>query len=151
MNKKVRDLWAKDLEESGALQGIGYLRTGDPERGDLWWCCLGRLCELHRTETGQGEWRDSGEKTYQGRPIWRYVALCVRETGSQAFLPEQVRAWAGLARRVDDPTLQPETRTRRRQKASEVNDAEVPFTEIAKLVREYEGEPAKKAEEDERD
>lgn len=45
----------EDLQTPGLVQGRGVLRRKLADGSDAW-CCLGRLCEVYRKETGRGTW-----------------------------------------------------------------------------------------------
>jgi len=78
MKKHVKKLWLRWLRDPSHKQAHGMLRDKNS------FCCLGGLCEVFRTETGQtwGKQR-AGHKhaTFFGNPF---------------TLPDEVMAWAGL-------------------------------------------------------
>ena len=88
MNPEIKRLWVDDLRANPDLQGRKRLRTVAAEGNKF--CCLGRLTELYRKETGKGEWVNKGDfssGTYfsaKGDPPEAWV------------LPNAVADWAAL-------------------------------------------------------
>ena len=81
MDTKVKSLWIDDLRANPELQGRGALYSNGL------YCCIGRLCEIYRKETGDGEW--IGRKNSQ--PVFR------TSNGRNSWvLPMSVQVWAGL-------------------------------------------------------
>lgn len=77
MNPEIKALWIADLRANAHLQGHKCLKRDDK------YCCLGRLCELHRLATN-GKWK---ETAHYDPP--KYL-------GQDAMLPIEVIKWAGL-------------------------------------------------------
>lgn len=76
MNEQVKQQWIGDLLDNPNSQGRGLLRSTDTT-----FCCLGRLCHLHP----ENNWRFvPSENEY----VWE---------GENAWIPDKVREWAGLA------------------------------------------------------
>lgn len=93
MNPEVKQLWIEDLRANSQLQGKGCLRSeeyyGDHgEQESYSYCCLGRLCELFKQQTRNGEWLDD--------TIFRVRNEDGSEDASSGFLPYPVQQWAGL-------------------------------------------------------
>ena len=80
MDPVIKQQWLKALRSGEYKQGRRVLRKKTVE-GELKYCCLGVLCELHRKATGAREWDLSIEGySYYGRA---------------AYSPWEVRVWAG--------------------------------------------------------
>jgi hypothetical protein len=86
MDKDIASKWAARLLKRADLQGAGRMFDGEK------FCALGELCELHRQETGDGEWiqPDGGR--------WFYAVTKVdgHPRTSASFPPPRVREWAGM-------------------------------------------------------
>lgn len=77
MKKRVKKMWIKALRSGEFEQAFLGLR--DLESGDVRYCCLGVLCELHRAHSKDPQrWRDDS-----------YAGMC-------GTLPAEVMDWAGL-------------------------------------------------------
>jgi hypothetical protein len=79
MNPEIKRLWVEDLRAHTELQGQGELRYENK------FCCLGRLCEVYREQTGKGVWDG------------------IRFAGSSGTLPKDVADWAEIDDR--DPVV----------------------------------------------
>jgi len=77
MNEEIKAQWLTALRSGEYRQGTGSLSSRD-EDGRPLFCCLGVLCDLHRTATG-GAWESN-----------KYLGEC--ET-----LPFEVAEWAEFA------------------------------------------------------
>jgi hypothetical protein len=134
MNKRIKTSWIKRLLSGKYKQGKGSLRDGDK------FCCLGVLCEIARERKVvkaervgvDGEWRFSGEL---------------------AYLPVEVREWAGagsggdinitldkrdaqrLKKRIDPKGINP--KGREYTSLAQLNDAGASFKTIARLIGKY--------------
>ncbi len=92
MNADIKAKWLEALRSGEYQQGRRQLRKGDT------YCCLGVLCDLHRKETGEGEW---GGVVFDSNP---YKTLDNGVTDwEDGTLPGAVREWAGL--RDENPIL----------------------------------------------
>lgn len=83
MNPEIKQKWIAALESGEYQKGQSKLRVnaGDDKFKH---CCLGVLCELHKKETGRGDWHESGlYKTRNG-------------SNSRDYLPLEVAEWAGI-------------------------------------------------------
>lgn len=92
MNPEIKARWVAWLRANVDKQGRGYLQQLDTsDYSPAGFCCLGGLCEL-AVQDG----------IIQSRSIGDGQAYCVRHIayggmdGSDQFLPESVRLWAGL-------------------------------------------------------
>jgi hypothetical protein len=111
MNTNIKRLWVEDLRQNPDLQGTGKLKRGDK------FCCLGRLCEVYRKETGKGEWDDDGIFILQTNDVESYD--CVT-------LPPNVVEWAGL--NCVSPSIEG-------NQLADLNDAGIlTFPDIADLI-----------------
>lgn len=92
MNPEVKQLWIEDLRANPQLQSKSSLRSGDysdhEEQESYLYCCLGRLCELFKQKTGNGEWTPQGQ--------FQVTDKDGSKDKSCAFLPYAVQQWAGL-------------------------------------------------------
>ena len=82
MKPKVKSLWIDDLRANPELQGRGALCNKDR------YCCMGRLCEIYRKETGDGKWV-SRHKNNQ-------LVFRTSTDRNSMVLPMPVQVWAGL-------------------------------------------------------
>lgn len=115
MKREVMQMWVDALRSGEYQQGVGELRVVW-ETGDIDYCCLGVLCDLHRRRTNQGEWLE------EGYVPWGASKKHVRT------LPEPVRRWAEM--RDGNPDMPEKQMT-----IAELNDvSELPFTELAELI-----------------
>lgn len=83
MNPTIKAKWTAALRSGEFRQGRQVLRNAPQADGIRDYCCLGVLCELHRRETGEGEWFGSRYKPSRG-------------DDSASSLPSAVARWAGL-------------------------------------------------------
>ena len=115
MYKAIAEKWVEALRSGEYQQGRLVLQNS---RGAF--CCLGVLCDLHRTDEG-GEWvtdhvgRTDGGKLYQ--PL----------LGGEdyALLPPAVQRWAGI--RSNNPAARGEILT-------DLNDDGRSFDDLADLI-----------------
>mgnify|MGYP001337766122 CR=1 FL=1 len=115
MDEEVKEMWAAALESSRYVQGKGRLRY------DGKYCCLGVLCEL---AVKIGVRVDEGFDP--NRPADTF-------NGNYAYPPQEVLDWAGL--NLNDPSINHPKYGERG--ISVLNDEfDVPFPELAKLIRE---------------
>lgn len=114
MNPRIKKLWVADLRAHPELQGKSRLRVGDT------YCCLGRLCEVYRKETGKGRWRK-----IKGETVFKFL-------GNSALLPREVVVWAGLPEgpEQDNPKVGVDNLTA-------CNDTGKTFPEIADLIEKH--------------
>jgi len=124
MKPEIKALWLAALRSGEYTQGTEQLRT---ERGDgPRYCCLGVLCELHRTLTNAGKWA-TARNAEEGDPL-AYIGP--RDDTSQYNLPVVVQEWAGL---VDcDPIIDTETLSRYNDGTKDL--PALPFVAIADLI-----------------
>ena len=88
----IKKLWINALRSNTYKQGIGSLHTHDNNT----FCCLGVLCDIHRTKTLKKE-----------NNIWethRQLLFRASYLDSVDILPKQVRDWAFTS---DDVLLNP--------------------------------------------
>ena len=114
MNKKIKQAWLAALRSGEYEQGQGRLRVAG-ESGELQYCCLGVLCELH-CKAGLGEWKEE--------------VLVTSYHGAYEFLPFDVRAWAELD--SDSPTA--DGRSLVGWNDGDAGADQRSFTEIAALI-----------------
>lgn len=112
MKKKVKKMWVEALTNGSYQQGKFCLQNNGQ------FCCLGVLCDLHAKETG-GVWTQipDGSGMYEGMT---------------AILPELVRKWAGLDRRV--PTLTSPKNQDETLDMVVLNDGGATFAQLAELI-----------------
>src|SRR3954462_15269222 len=89
--------WLARLRSGKYKQGRGFLKVVRKD-GEIGYCCLGLLCDIHRKMTGLGRW----ELVPGSTPTrWRYVVMDVNGNrkidGHDAVLPLSVVTWAGLS------------------------------------------------------
>jgi hypothetical protein len=116
MNAEIKKLWVEDLRQNPDLQGTGSLRKGDK------FCCLGRLCEVFKNQSSQGDWDHNNDFVLAGH----------RDNG---VLPVAVAEWAGL----DDvnPSATPPEDTDGRASLAELNDSgHYTFVQLADIIEE---------------
>lgn len=120
MNAQIKAEWIAALRSGEYPQDKGMLH------GDIGYCCLGVLCDLHAKSTG-GTWGDD------------YTYL-----GEQNGLPIEVQKWAGLDRTfplVGDQSLAVLNDGVEGWDEEEECDVEyepsLPFTEIADLIEQH--------------
>jgi hypothetical protein len=111
MNTSIKKLWVEDLRQNPDLKTTGKLKRGDK------FCCLGRLCEVYRKETGKGEWDGNDNFILQINELKFF---------GDVLLPLEVIEWAGLS--SDDPQIEENPLT-------DLNDAGIlTFPDIADLI-----------------
>ena len=122
MKPKIRTLWTNALESGEYIQGAGQLCI------DGKYCCLGVLCDL---AVKAGVINPGTDVTLSDGIAKQYGLKA--ETG---FLPDEVKDWAGIE--YSDPYVAPDGKSgHTNQTFSMLNDSHVPFTEIAKKIKEY--------------
>jgi hypothetical protein len=134
MNEAIKKLWVEALRSGKYEQGHEQLKCDGKH------CCLGVLCELHATSTGQGEFVPNADSW--GTDVYR-----VGEEQDEALPPLPVVQWAGL--RNQDPGMGAEVLpsdiieavrayseepSLARTSLSAVNDAGATFAQIADLI-----------------
>jgi hypothetical protein len=83
MNAEIKTKWLENLRNGEYKKGKYALRNNANH-----FCCLGVLCDMYMTETGDGEWREAGSfVTDVGTP---------EESTQGSTLPPKVQEWAGL-------------------------------------------------------
>lgn len=89
MNPKVKDKWLVDLLDNPNKQGKGSLRDGDD-----FYCCWGRLCNLHPNS----QWRfDHSEGKYS-----------CGDTKTFYFPPHFIQEWADIQSSNPRVTIEPD-------------------------------------------
>lgn len=147
MKPEIKALWVADLKNPENKQGHHTLRN---DTGD---CCLGRLCEVFRVQTGRGKWVD-GEYNPRGHQIGQTKIFKV-EVGEHSALssdrddiqlPWSVADWAGISGcnpvvRVPKDTELPTSRLRDTLRSqdgatslSNLNDGGLTFNQIAAVI-----------------
>lgn len=123
-------LLCDDLLNPGLVQGKRALRRQRSDGTDAW-CCLGRACEIYRTQTGKGEWvRDVQARVYD---------FVVERDRSWLVMPRPVQAFYGFT--VANPVLYnrrfstEEGWEQSLHVAGGWNDHGVPFSEISEAFR----------------
>lgn len=114
MKRNIMLRWVKALRSGKYQQSKQKLKK--PEG----FCCLGVLCDISQ----KGVWEELGGK---------YDAFKYLE-GSE-FLPRAVQKWAGLGGpnpRMDNTTV--EFKARKYSNLTALNDAGMPFEEIANVI-----------------
>jgi hypothetical protein len=86
MDKRIAFQWTAALRSGRYTQGRKALHSFCEESSVH--CCLGVLCELYLTQTGEGGWRKVGLTAMEFVPQ-DGEARCDR-------LPDSVQAWAGM-------------------------------------------------------
>lgn len=129
-----REVWASALESGEYSQGRGRLK---PPEG---FCCLGVACDLF---PGEGEWRPEG-------PAPAPYSYFLMPTGEKysTFMPPEVAKMLGISENGEYilESLSEETfaevynsaknKSRINNNLAAINDAGVPFSVIAKVIRE---------------
>lgn len=85
MHKHIATKW------TAALRSGDYSQTKEVLHKDASFCCLGVLCDLHRTEVG-GEWVNGSSEMPAGCQVYS-----TGDDWDYSLLPDPVRLWAGLA------------------------------------------------------
>ena len=107
MFTEVKELWIEDLRANPELKGKRQLRDGEL------FCVMGRLCEVYRKETGNGEWEGD------------------QFLGHFTAMPQKVLEWAGIEEPYGDLVLNGENIAR-------INDnTETTFPEMADMIEKY--------------
>lgn len=119
MNERVKKLWLQALRSGDYTQGQNWLKSSD-ECGDFH-CCLGVLCDLFLTETGNGQWTPIQNDKFFTFEVERY--------SSPSVLPAPVMNWAELG--DCNPRLG------RVKVASVLNDTGKDFNYIADRIEKY--------------
>lgn len=114
MNIEIGERWVKTLRSGKYKQGKGFLERLRGTGGEF--CCLGVLCNL-AFEEGVVERREGERAAYYA--------------GANAWLPEEVREWAGMSSLYGDipSSCSPDSRP-----LSELNDDGTSFVEIAGII-----------------
>jgi hypothetical protein len=113
MKEDIKKLWLDTLRSEKYEQGVEALKSTNDK-----FCCLGVLCDLHRTHTGQGYWKEHTEGTY--------CYFISEEDCDSGILPQAVSDWAGLS--DENPVIGDGT-------ATEYNDERrLSFSEISDLI-----------------
>lgn len=120
MDARIKKLWVEALRSGEFQQGQSTLRYNEL------YCCLGVLCELHRRETGKGEWRRINYVGDGYMPIGQGPHLY--------YLPPEVQVWAGL--KEENPVLKTAAKAalavfEKEATCSYLNDRGKTFEEIA--------------------
>lgn len=118
MKKEIADLWVQALRSGKYSQLQGMLH----EQGSGF-CCLGVLCDVHREQTGAGEWDDAGY----------YITNRTRESG---LLPAAVIDWAGTADSNPDVTV-PDDELGKSCLTMLNDDKGYTFAQIADLIEQH--------------
>jgi hypothetical protein len=126
MDPRIKALWVHELRDGGHEQGAGVLRRLEPDKANPEYCCLGILCEIAVRE-GVIEPPVPGHEDHI-ETVFYYGG---EDTN---LLPRVVMKWAGLY--VDDPKVDAHSIGRDEVYLAGLNDAGVPFTEIAQLIEE---------------
>lgn len=144
MKPEIKALWVADLRNPENKQGHHTLRN---DTGD---CCLGRLCEVYRVQTGKGKWVE-GLVNPRGHSVGKSMYFQT-DTGDleDIQIPFDVAQWAGLDGRssgrdpvVRVPAEMPVPRWVRNALAlhgdrstalSNLNDGGLTFNQIATLI-----------------
>ena len=128
MKKKYRDKWVKRLKSGYYKQGSGSLLT-EKDR----FCCLGVLSNIVKKEVG-GDWDTDNYfrlKNAEGKFIYAESEY-EEDSGENEFLPRSVAELVGLKGHTNPHVdYKGETTT-----LADLNDKEVSFKEIAKIIEE---------------
>lgn len=132
MKPEIKELWLKALRSGEYTQHQTALRG--TEDGTTGYCCLGVLCDVYLTETGQGVWVGP-TFIVNDNPIFR------PDDESSTELPRSVMEWAGL--NSTDPTVPFVDDTHEGADKGFVylaalNDSDVPFVQIADIIEHFE-------------
>lgn len=131
MNPEVKALWVEDLRSGKHKQGGGALRKAGA------FCCLGRLTDLfinHPANTCDVKWTKS---EFNDGIVASYTS-----EGERSFLSSHIIKWSGLDRKSGAIVEIPPTLAMRfglEQGQCDLvilNDAGVPFLEIADIIEE---------------
>lgn len=117
MNPEIKRQWLEALRSGEYKQGQQALKK-KTAKGELQYCCLGVLCELHRKATKKFQWQE----------IVNYEPSVYLYNAFKAFLPREVNHWAGLHRSYLTDNLAAETIL------AEANDNGADFPAIANWI-----------------
>ena len=115
-NQRALRWWIHDLETTLNPQGHGWLNA----RGKF--CCLGRLCEIYKADTGDGKWKSCDWSS-------DHLVFVSEKGSSSALLPLPVAKWLGIDEFLMDITFS------NGEYASTLNDGGATFKEIAQRLR----------------
>ncbi len=129
MNLEIKEKWVAAIRSGKYKQGKRRLKKINHLTGDLEYCCLGILCEIHAEETGIDFHLSNGNFMYYNHGT---------------FLPEIVIDWAGLPKEnhnIDIEGLSPDTlvvveRDGRQTNLAYLNDNVLDFEGIAGIIEE---------------
>lgn len=117
MKPEIKSKWVAALRSGEFKQGTGWLlQRNHNETQAAYYCCLGVLCELHRRETNEGEWKPEGCVTIYS----------TNRDSSLIDLPYGVHQWAGLKRMAP--------KDKDNVGLDERNDAGMTFAQIADII-----------------
>lgn len=92
MNPNVKVIWLEALRSGLYQQGRSLLKYQDVSSEQMYYCCLGVLCDLAEK---QGIVRSERDVVRNRRDDRTEVTYCFGEHG-RASLPEEVMNWAGI-------------------------------------------------------
>jgi len=120
MNPEIRADWTAALRSGKYKQGKGQLIT--PILGEMHFCCLAVLCDLHSEATGKEKWSEFG----------RYY-------DQKYTMPKEVAEWADLDYNVNDEVVYVydyHDESIKYPTLSGLNDNVCTFNEIADIIDE---------------
>lgn len=91
--KERQDSLFAALKSERYKQGTGALNTTD--QGNYGFCCLGVACDVFRTLTGKGEWKECDETRLRG-PLMDFI---LGESTESFELPQEVQDFFGFKTR----------------------------------------------------
>jgi hypothetical protein len=109
MNAEIKAQWLE------ALRGGEYQQGTDTLKRDDKFCCLGVLCDLHRKDTQEND--------------WKHVLGVGYYLGDDATLPYEVLDWAGLSSFNPNVDFLGKIRS-----LGSLNDEGVKFADLADLI-----------------
>lgn len=121
----------EDLRSGRSRQATGRLKKIlDNEGYRVGFCCLGRACELYRSETARGFW----EHTDTGELAFHPTNSVDDDTGSTTVMPRIVADWYGFDNL--DPSIPYEDREGNKTyiHLSGLNDSGFTFDQIADMI-----------------
>lgn len=145
------------LENGSYVRGPGHLRRTVPDSGTMRWCCAGVACDLSIAD-GIGAW----EPPALGNFTWTFVDAGFNRDDedhvSSAFMTDGAAGWLGLEEPDDpawsddqlrrsslrlyvppglheDTAFAQDLRVGTKATGVDMNDSDVPFTEIARAFR----------------